>query len=142
MAKKINLPPGVVPADTQYPDSSTDRVNHQVGDSGCITFYECERIGWVVATLGIRSGARRGKADRTYAVNLEGRVCRVGMGPHVKSTVRVWVRSSRVAALQKYIDLHRQGLSQAGQVRDRISSRRAEGQIMRAEGRSSWRWSV
>ena len=48
----------------------------------------------------------------------------------------------RLEALKKFTDLHLLGLEKAGTVRDRISSRRAEGKEIRATGRSSWRWTV
>jgi hypothetical protein len=91
---------------------------------------------WVIATLAI------GGKGRTYGIRIStGTVCRVGAGPHVKATVTVHVRVSRAKALQKYTDLRLKGATEANQIRDRISSRRAEGQVMRAQGRHSWTWS-
>jgi hypothetical protein len=49
---------------------------------------------------------------------------------------------SRLKSLKPFLELRLKGQGDAGQIRDRISSRRAQGQVMRAEGRSSWRWDV
>lgn len=135
----VGLPPDVLASDTQYPKAPKGkyiRVDHY------LTFYNTQGFGWCLATLEIAKG-RRGNADRTYAARLkDGALLRVGQGPHVLSTVRVLVHKGNVARLQKYVDLYNSGLAKAGQVRDRISSRRAEGALMRSQGRTSWRWTV
>ncbi len=48
----------------------------------------------------------------------------------------------RASALQQFIDLRTKGQAAAGEVRDRISSRRAQGALERAAGNSYWRWDV
>src|SRR4029077_16922930 len=101
--------------------------------------------GWAIPTLHIRNAGRRSHPGATnrrpYAVATEnGKTYRVGLGPHVEETHPVWVKKSRLQALLKFIELKNGGEGSAGQIRDRISSRRAQGQVMRAEGRSSWRW--
>ena len=45
----------------------------------------------------------------------------------------VYIRKSRSGALQPFIDLRLKGESSAGQIRDRISTRRAQGAIYRME---------
>ena len=135
------FPPGVTAADVKYPTSYGD-VDSSLGDYGKITFHRVEgKQGsyWAIATLPI-SKSRNGYADRTYAVTLTGGVVTIGKGPHVKETFSVWIRKSRLSVLQKYVDLHTAGKGDAGQIRDRIGSRRAQGQLRRAEGRTSWRW--
>ncbi len=105
-------------------------------------------FGWVIPTLLISSGSTRRRvragmasADRTYAATLHGRVVRVGLGPHVKAQIVVFVRKSRLAVLRRFLLARASGAEQANVVRDRISSRRAEGQVNRDKGLTSWRWS-
>jgi hypothetical protein len=78
--------------------------------------------------------------DRFYATALNGKIYRVGRGPHVLSTTTVYVKKSRENALQKFLDLMDKGNADANMIRDRISSRRAQGALHRAAGRSSWTW--
>ena len=141
MSTKTQLPPGVTAADVKYPTVYGDVAN-DLGDYGKLTFYHVagrHETYWAIATLPIGK-SRNGYADRTYAVTLSGKVVTVGKGPHVKETVSVWIRKSRLGALQKYVDLFTQGKGDAGMIRDRIGSRRAQGQLMRSQGRTSWRW--
>jgi len=138
---KIELPPGVMPEDLKYPTDYLD-CDRNAGDHGQLTFYNTVGFGWCIATLLINR-SRRGTSDRTYAVRVsDGAGVRIGVGPHVKSTVTVILRKSRIAALQKYIDLYNAGAIKANTTRDRISSRRAEGVERRARGEYSWRWDV
>ncbi len=100
-------------------------------------------FGWVVPTLAISTSRRGGFPPRTYAVKVsDGGVCRVGAGPHVKKIVTVYVRKSRRKVLQRFLDLREKGKAEAGEVRDRISSRRAEGALRRSRGERSWYWTV
>lgn len=144
------LPPGVVQKDTVCPSyKDKDQVDYNVGSSGTLTFYDVVNFGWCIATLTIKRPSRRhylrGNAtptDRTYAMRVSTRsVCRIGLGPHVKRTVTIHLRKSRLAALKQYIDLYNDGAVQANVTRDRISSRRAEGSVNRSLGRRSWLWS-
>jgi hypothetical protein len=138
----LPLPLGIIPSDLGYP--KTGDLDYAAGDHGRITLYEVDgRRGryWVVCTLGIRRGQRSGQADRTYGVTVDGSPVRVGIGPHVKQQITVWVRKNRRESLSKLLELHNQGLVVANQIRDRISSRRAEGQLRRADGQRSWDWS-
>ena len=108
-----------------------------------IEMYDVINRGWVVATLHISNPGRRhahNAAARTYGVELDGSVVRVGLGPHVKQVVTVYVTQQRLKALDKLVQLHTTGAIAANQIRDRISSRRAQGSIYRSQGRSSWMW--
>ena len=135
---KLELPPGITLEDTQYP-SHEDR-EYEAGDHGQLTFYNTTGFGWCIATLLI-SRSNRGSSDRTYAIRTyDGVSVRIGVGPHVKGTVTVYIRKSRREALNNYINLYTQGAIRANTTRDRISSRRAEGVERRAAGQRSWRW--
>lgn len=147
---KVELPPDVTVADTQYPKwDAKNRISYDefaalgLGDCRCeLTFYQVKgtRVNsWVITTLRI-GGAGRGASERYYGITIEGTCCRVGRGPHVLKEVKVYLNKDNLARLQKYVDLYNKGLADAGMVRDRISSRRAQGQIMRAQGRTSWLW--
>jgi hypothetical protein len=142
---KADLPKGVLASDTKWPKGVG--VEWKRGSHGNLTFYKIRRLDgtelWVIATLLIaRAGRRfsRGVSDRTYAVTLDGKVVRVGLGQHVIREVTIYIRTARLTALQQYIDLYDKGAMEANQIRDRISSRRAQGQIERAQGRSHWHW--
>lgn len=147
----IPLPKGMIAKDLEYPSFSS-KENKLIDDYERSTFemyavaFRDGSIEWVIATLMISTGSRRNplaSTARTYAVRVSnGALCRVGKGPHVKATVTVYVRKSRVKALESLMKLREKGAEEAHQVRDRISSRRAQGQVMRAEGRRSWRWDV
>lgn len=143
-----DLPKGIRPTDLKYPSfKSKDRINYEKGDHGSLTLYEVhDRKGnswWCIATLRIRKARLGRDGERTYAVRLsDGAPVRIGLGPHVKRKITVYVRQSRVEALQRYIDLHLSGAESAHQIRDRISSRRAQGQVERAQGHSYWRWNA
>jgi hypothetical protein len=99
-----------------------------------------ERFGWCIPTLLIRKASRgygygSQQPNRTYAVSIEsGSVCRIGLGPHVKHRLRVWVRKGRTEALKPLLDLLLQGQENAGIIRDRISSRRAQTALRRGFG--------
>lgn len=106
---------------------------------GLLQFYKTDGFGWVLTTLKISNG-KRGRDDRYYAVTMRGEVCRVGNGPHVKQVVNVYLKPDNADRLWKYVELWLKGAASAGGIRDRISSRRAQGQEMRAQGRSFWTW--
>lgn len=141
MTGKSNLPAlpfGLKAADLAYPKrpKKYDWRKEQPFDVlHTLTLYETERFGWVVTTLHIRNaGSRsmRGAQPRTYGVDERGQVVTVGLGPHVKRTITVYVTRARAAALQKLVDLHERGLADAGSIRDRISTRRAQGAMRRS----------
>lgn len=101
---------------------------------------------WVLTTLQISAASPRQRsrgvsADRYYAVGTkDGKVYTVGRGPHVKEVIEVHLKKSNFERLRPVIRLFAQGLADAQKIRDRISSRRAQGQIHRANGETSWRW--
>lgn len=125
------LPPGVKTSDLRYPEKGRP--------VDTLTFYLCERLGWCIAVLPISRGRER--SDRVYGVRCDtGTLCRMGKGPHVKKEVTIYIAEDRALPLDRYLKLKRQGEVDANVVRDRISSRRAEGQLHRARGERSWRW--
>jgi hypothetical protein len=127
--KKIDLPKGVKDEDLEYPSFKSKR---RVVET--LKLHYTERFGWCVATLSIRraTGRRAGTQDRTYAYTLDGKVVRVGLGPHVLRTVDVYVTEKALGRLQYLLDLAQQGEAKAGDIRDRISSRRAQGALRRS----------
>jgi len=142
-----DLPPNVTVADLEYPTGNNIdwETRKQLGleELYDLVFYKTSGLGWLIATLHIKNPSRRqrGAAARTYAVGInDGKVYRVGLGPHVLKTITVYLSKTNLDRLGNYIRLWKQGLAEAGTVRDRISSRRAQGQIYRSQGRTSWRW--
>jgi len=141
------LPHGIVAADLKYP-------KHDAGDGLVRSSYErstfdiwyTERMGWVIPTLRISNGNAYG--ERTYAVAIgksaerarddveRGAVVRVGAGPHVLAKHTVYIRQSRADALTPFIELRDAGAGDAGEVRDRISTRRAQSALIRS--RRGW----
>lgn len=148
------LPLGIVPSDLEYPtygknmkDYEKKRIIHTlklyyVGEEGAFG-RDDQYTGWMITTLHIANAKRRAPGQetaRTYAVDLKGNVVRIGNGPHVTHQITVMVRQDRLKDLKPLVDLYIKGCADAGAIRDRISTRRAQGQIYRAEGRRSWTW--
>lgn len=95
-------------------------------------------FGWVIPTLTIRQVSRhdtRHQQRRSYAVTMDGKLVRVGFGPHVTHMLEIIGRKSRKAALQPFLKLRTDGEALAGTVRDRISTRRAQGTLRRTTNR-------
>ncbi len=145
------LPAGILKADLARPAwDDKDRLVKSYGDTpeapvDNFGLWYTTGFGWCIPTLLISHSRQRvrqtGVQDsRTYAVTLDGKVVRIGHGPHVGERATVYVRKSRLEALQPYLDLLTKGEADAQQVRDRISSRRAQGVLNRAAGLTSWRW--
>lgn len=132
------LPMGIKESDFQYPKAE------QVLEY--VPLYEVEfRSGqkiWCAGVLKIGSrAAGLGYGDRTYAIRLPaGTLCRIGGGPHVKSTRTLYLSEKRAKELKEFVAALEKGRAEAGQVRDRVSSRRVEGQLRRMRGERSWRW--
>lgn len=125
-AKDIQLPDEIQARDLEYPSWESRKNND---DNRIVEQFEMwftERFGWCIPTLFI-SKARRGSGmnDRSYGIALDGTVVTIGKGPHVLKTVTVYVRQRRLEKLQKFLDLKKTGEGKAGDIRDRISTRRA-----------------
>lgn len=94
-------------------------------------FYKTERFGWVMLVLHIRNASSNQKArgidtQRSYAICIEsGKICTVGLGPHVKEKFTLHVTEKNEERLEEYIKLFCEGSETANSIRDRISSRRA-----------------
>jgi hypothetical protein len=131
--KNIELPDEVRETDLKYPSWESTKNNEDNRVVSQFEMWYTERFGWCIPTLFI-SRARRGSNmnDRTYgiAINTNG-VVTMGKGPHVLRTVTVYVRKGRVEALKKFTDLKTKGEGDAGQIRDRISTRRANTMLRR-----------
>lgn len=125
-AKDIQLPDEIQARDLEYPswESRKNNDNNRIVEQFEMWF--TERFGWCIPTLFI-SKARRGTGmnDRSYGISLNGTVVTIGKGPHVLKTVTVYVRQRRLEKLQKFLDLKKTGEGKAGDIRDRISTRRA-----------------
>lgn len=107
-----------------------------------LLFYHVTGMGWVLTTLQISRARGRQATDRYYGIRCDNeQVVRVGKGPHVTKEVTVYLSPVNFERLKKYIVLFQKGAGRAGTIRDRISSRRAEGQERRANGERSWLWS-
>lgn len=128
----IELPTGIKESDLKYPSwKSKHHVVHT------LDMYFVTTFGWCIATLHIRNASRRKVTNtdaRTYAVRVDTEQCvRVGLGPHVLKRVTVYVTEKRLPALQKYVDLQASGEVTANEIRDRISTRRAQGALRRRD---------
>lgn len=133
LPKGITLPKGIIESDTQ-----TEKWKKGDRYQGQFELWFTQRFGWCMPTLDI-SGARRGQdTRRSYGVKLEGdikdSVVTMGSGPHILATVVVYVRESRKDALQPFLERRTAGLAVAGEIRDRISTRRANTIARRGSG--------
>ncbi len=146
---KLNLPKDIEAKDLTYPNLKERLTKAQRKKLEALGFdyyetsfelWETESNEFFIPTLEI-SGARRGGSRRTYAVGIaDGKTYRIGKGPHVKAQHTVHLKKANFKRLLRFMVLKIGGSSAANQVRDRISSRRAQGQINRANGLTSWRW--
>lgn len=149
-----DLPPDIHEDDLKYPEWKERPTTEQLEPlglpkdgtwPGCLTFYRVPGgPGWVLTTLHISNPSSRAKAGttaRSYGIGVkDSKVYTVGRGPHVDKEVTVFLSAANVARLAKYVALWQEGMEAAGTIRDRISSRRAQGQIYRAAGRTHWNW--
>ena len=144
-----DLPPDVMAEDLKYPGwyekDNPDRglrtdeltalgLSYESGWFGTFTFYKTERFGWVLTTLLIGKAGRRaprGTTDRFYGITvkygkgMKYELVTVGKGPHVTATATVYLKAGNIDRLRKYVELWKEGMSRAGDTRDRISTRRA-----------------
>jgi hypothetical protein len=143
----VKLPEGILAHDLKYPDFKNKKDGQYFPDYDDKNFpyedrqfelWNVANFGWCIPTLHIRNAGRRALASgsvaapRTYAIEINtGKVCRIGLGPHVTARVTVYVRKNRRDVLQKFLDLRKTGSESANQIRDRISSRRAQGALYR-----------
>lgn len=120
-----------------------DKRDETTGQHGSIHLYYAERFGWCITTLHISNPSRRhapGATPRTYGIAIkDGGVVRIGLGPHVKQDVTVYISKVRAKALKPIIDLYVKGMSDASEIRDLRSTRRARGTLRRA---SLSRWDL
>jgi hypothetical protein len=130
--KTEKLPDGILESDLKYPDYQKDRL------ADYFELWNVTGLGWVIPTLLIKHSRRADRSDRTYATTLDGKACRVGLGPHVLRRVTVYVAESRKAALQKYLDIKLEGQKTSNQIRDRISTRRAQTALRRRDIFGLW----
>jgi hypothetical protein len=134
------LPAGIIAKDLKAPTYNMKTGTYtdpliKDWEQSMFELWYTERMGWCIPTLLISRAGRRaapGASDRTYAVAVkDGAMVRIGLGPHVLAKHTVYVRQSRLAALQKFLDLRQTGAVRANEIRDRISSRRAQGAMYR-----------
>jgi len=137
----IQLPAKIQVRDLKYPSWESYKDNDENRYTTQFELWYTERFGWCIPTLLINKANRSTTfKDRTYGVSLEGQVVRMGRGPHILKTVMVYVRNGRKAALQKFLDLKIQGEASAGDIRDTISTRRAQGAQRRMGGLGGFAW--
>lgn len=140
---KAELPPDIVASDTVPPqfNRKTLRSYSELQGKGLpatLLFYQTASLGWVLTTLHIsnassRQRARGIEAERYYAIGVsDSKVYTVGRGPHVKKEISVYIKPSNIDRLRKYLNLYAKGMEDANQIRDRISSRRAQGALRRS----------
>jgi hypothetical protein len=137
--KTAALPKGINATDLKEPSWKTfDKTmaregGEKYGPALKFDLWYIESFGWVIPTLLIakrRQAAAYG--ERTYAVRVsDGATVRVGNGPHVKARHTVYVRKTRLKALEKFLALQGTGAERANTIRDRISSRRAQTALYR-----------
>lgn len=143
-----DLPKGINATDIKEPSWRTHRkVMADARELGLDSVYAqfdiwySESFGWCIPTLLITRSRRANQSysggERTYAVRIDtGSTVRIGNGPHIKARHTVYIRKTRVAALQKFIALIASGGAKANEIRDSISTRRAQ----TAARRASWGW--
>lgn len=139
----IKLPEGVIAADLKYPSFKSGGykllARLETGGVAQIEMWNVVDRGWCIKTLPISTSRRVNQGyssgERTYGVAIsDGKVVTMGNGPHVTGQIIVYVKTSRLSALQKYLDLLKKGSEEANTIRDRISTRRSQGVLRRGGG--------
>ena len=136
------LPDAVKVTDLSYPSWKakggakhySDPSTHQSAD---FELWYSTGFGWCIPTLSIGTSRRANQGhsggERTYAVRVStGETVRIGNGPHVTARVKVYVRVNRVEKLRALFELQNSGAERANTIRDRISTRRAQGAMRRS----------
>lgn len=129
------LPKGILVSDTKYPSYKSKDGLVPYNETQEFELWWSERFGWCIPTLLIRNASRRSGPNttaRTYAVTLAGDLVRIGHGPHVKRTVKVYIRKSRKAALAPFVEIMTKGAEGANEARDVRSTRMLRGSMRRA----------
>lgn len=135
------LPPNVILEDLQY--NFEDRIGWDSEYPVVLTLHLVQGE-WMIATLHISNPNRKQLARgidtaRTYAISvLNGKIYTVGKGPHVKETIEVHVKKSNVDRIKNLLVRYQEGLEAAGRIRDRRSSRIAQGRLYRASLYDAW----
>jgi hypothetical protein len=140
--KKHPLPDGVTESDFAWPDYTKaatldDPAPDQYGYKNGIKEFELwyvTNFGWCIPTLLISKNTRgNGYCDRTYAVRLDSTsLVRIGKGPHVLATHKVYVTKANKDRLAKhFLAAIQTGQQEAHETRDIISTRRARGAMRR-----------
>ena len=119
---KLHPITGVVAADLK--DNWKDVAYLDDNYTASIEAHFTERFGWCFPTLLIAKG-RNGYANRTYATTLDGKSVRVGLGPHIKCTLKIRVTKKNVTRLKAaFATLLADGAAKANDIRDAISTKR------------------
>ena len=142
-----------------FPTATIERRMSFFSEGDLVWFKEGRHLAgkWVVLVLEISKGKR---GSRFYAQSEDGKVYTVtGDTGHLHIPVRSWgkpirdydsktgkyIEQPEPAAAKKLREVWQAnadaGYTRANEIRNRISSRRAAGQLARAEGRRSWFWS-
>lgn len=104
-------------------------------DDNRLRFYRTAANGWILLVLRISNASKRqapGTSDRYYGIGVnDSKIYTVGRGPHVLEELTVHLTKSNVERLRPLIDLFIKGNTDANTIRDRISSRRAQGALRR-----------
>lgn len=140
LVKKYPLPEAITIDDLvqdgkrlDYNDPAMKQLKTIVANSwDSFDIWYTERFGWVVPSLIINAKNRNG-TYRAYATIIKtGALCRVGHGPHVLATFKVYInKKNHKRIFKKYMDILTEGAQSAHDCRDRISTKRA-----RSKGRS------
>lgn len=151
-ATEKNLPYGVKASDLVRPkwEDGKNLEYSELRDMGLetptISLYKTEKVGWAVCVLFISNPSRSARAKgidtaRFYAIGVnDKKMYTLGRGPHVTEEITVHLTKDNIERLMPLVELFKQGSVDANTIRDRISSRRAQGAMHRANGRTSWMW--
>jgi hypothetical protein len=124
LPKDIKLPKGILKSDLKYPNYK----QHVYEDD--FELWYTDRFGWCIPTLLI---GRNRHGERTYATTLTGKSVRIGGGPHVRVRVKVYCRKLRKKALAPFVATRDAGQITSNNIRDSISTRRAQHALWRME---------
>lgn len=136
LVKKYPLPKPLILSDLKRASyNSKDEIPyeektiiHDATWTGCFQSFEVwysQGFGWCFPTLLIKNATRNSNSSRTYAVTTDGKLVRIGAGPHILAKTQVYLKKSNLERLSPILELLRKGSSEANVYRDNLSTRRA-----------------
>lgn len=139
-SKSPQLPKGVLKSDLKYDGERITKAQweklRELGmENTQIPLWFQQNGGCFIPTLPISHGGLR-----SYAIALSDKKIWSLTRNQSIAAQYVYIRKGNFKRLIPLMETFAKGMADSQKIRDRISSRRAQGQLNRAAGLTSWRW--